>query len=83
MKELRHPIPDRATCGKTIRQLIAGLQSFEDQDMEVRLSLDYGETHHAISILEKHENKYCVLVNSENYHRNGWQEFMERGRSVE
>ena len=78
MKEPRHRIPDWVTRGKTIRQLIEELRTFSDQDLEVRISLDYGETHHAVSIIGRHEDKYCVLVNAENYHRSDWQEFMDR-----
>lgn len=74
---LRHPIPAYVTRGKTIRELIAELQACEDQDLEVRISLDAGATHHAVSIVEKHGGELCVLVNSEAYHRNEWQDFMD------
>ena len=36
--------PDWITRGKTIKELIAELQSFEDQNLEVKLSLDDRET---------------------------------------
>jgi hypothetical protein len=78
MKKLKHAIPDWVTRGKTIRQLIKELQSFEDQDLEVRLSLDDGDTHSCISLVTKSEGKYCVLQNSETYHQNEWQDFMDK-----
>lgn len=46
----RHEIPKWVTQGKTIRQLIEELQSFADQDAEVRISIDYAETHRGISV---------------------------------
>ena len=76
MTTLRHPIPEWVTRGKTIRQLIEELQSFENQDSVVRLSLDYGDSHFGISIVQRIDD-YCVLVNSEKYHQNEWQEFMD------
>ncbi len=56
--------PDWITRGKTIRQLISELQTFEDQDMEVRISLDDGKTNQPISLVEK-SNGYCLLVKCE------------------
>lgn len=50
--------------GKSIRQLINELQSFENQELEVRISLDDGLTHKPISLVTKSKN-LCVLVNSE------------------
>ena len=82
MKKLKHPIPEYVTQGKTIRHLIKELQTFEDQDLEVRLSLDDGDTHRCISLVSKgfddDGNEYCVLSNSESYHENEWQDFMEQ-----
>jgi len=72
----RHQIPNWVKRGKTIRQLIAELQTFEDQDAEVRISIDYGESHRCVSIVQR-QGEYCVLVNSEDYHNNQWQEFMD------
>lgn len=72
----KHPIPEWVTRGKTIRQLIAELQSFENQDAEVRISMDCGDSHRCVSIVERLGN-YCVLVNSEDYHNNEWQGFMD------
>jgi hypothetical protein len=71
----KHPVPNWVTRGKTIRQIISELQSFEDQDMEVRMSLDYGNSHRCISIVQRHDD-YCVLVNSENYHNGEWHTFI-------
>ena len=56
--------PEWVVRGKTIRQLIKELQTFQDLDMEVRISIDDGETHKPISLVEKSGN-YCILVNSE------------------
>jgi len=47
--------------GKTIQQLIKELQSFENQNLEVVISLDNGKTHKPISLVSKKENKYCLL----------------------
>jgi hypothetical protein len=56
--------PDWVTRGKTIRQLIEELKTFEDQELEVQISLDDGETHKPVSILVK-RGGYCLIVNSE------------------
>ena len=56
--------PEWITRGKSIRQLIKELQSFSDLDIEVRISVDGGETHKLISLVEKSEG-YCVLANCE------------------
>jgi hypothetical protein len=79
MNTPRHPIPEWVTHGKTVRQLIEELKSFGNQDQEVRISLDYGDTHHAISIVEHRNGKYCILVNAEEYYRTAWQELQDRG----
>lgn len=71
----KHPVPNWVTRGKTIRQINSELQSFEDQDMDVRMSLDDGNSHRCISIVQRHGD-YCVLVNSENYHHGEWQTFV-------
>ena len=47
--------------GKKISDLIEELQSFENQELEVRISIDCGDTHHPISMLRK-QNGYCVLT---------------------
>jgi hypothetical protein len=56
--------PDWVNRGKTIKQLIKELQSFENQEMLVELSLDGGETHKPISLVKK-SGQTCLLVNSE------------------
>ena len=52
------------TCGKSIRKLIEELQTFENQDLEVRVSIDGGKNHKPISIVGKEgdeSNIVCVL----------------------
>ncbi|WP_202820324.1 hypothetical protein [Roseateles aquatilis] len=56
--------PEWVTRGKAIRQLIAELQSFENQEMMVEISLDDGYFHKPISLVKK-SGKICLLVNSE------------------
>jgi hypothetical protein len=46
--------------GKTIKQLIEELQSFENQDLEVRVSFDDGDTHGLIYLLGKLDG-CCIL----------------------
>lgn len=58
-------VPTWITRGKTIRELIKELNTFENQDLEVRISMDDGLTHKPISILGK-DGLYCVLRNCEN-----------------
>lgn len=62
-KELRTE-PSWVTRGKTIRQLIRELQSFDDQDLFVEISVDDGDTSKPISLVIKSNGK-CLLVNSE------------------
>lgn len=64
--------PEWISKGKTVRQLINELKTFEDQDIEARISLDGGDTDFCISILvrqhEVHADglKYrCVIMNAE------------------
>ena len=60
--------PEWVIRGKTIRQLIEELQTFEDQDLEVRMSVDDGETFRCISLVTREEKlggHFCGLVNSE------------------
>ncbi len=55
---------DWVTCGKSIRQLIEELKTFENQEMEVRISINGGENHRPISIVGKEGNEadtVCVL----------------------
>lgn len=56
--------PDWVVRGKTIRQLIEELQSFEDQDLPVEISVDGGDTCKPISLIKK-AGQVCLLVNSE------------------
>ena len=56
--------PEWVTKGKSIRQLIGELKTFENQELEVQISLDEGKTHKPISIVGKY-GEYCLLVNSE------------------
>jgi hypothetical protein len=51
--------------GKTVRQLIEELQTFENQELEVRISIDSGDTSLPISLVGKSENKYALLMNCE------------------
>ena len=77
MHDLKHPIPAWVTGGKTIRQLIEELQTFEDQDIEVRISVDYGDTHACISLVENHQGTFCLLTSAESYYKGAWQAFMD------
>ncbi len=49
--------------GKTVEQLIKELKTFENQQLEVRISLNGGETSLPISIIGKSENKYALIIN--------------------
>ena len=55
--------PEWTSRGKTIAQLIQELRTFEDQSMEVRISLDGGSTSLPISLVGKSGGKYAVLQN--------------------
>lgn len=60
--------PSWVTQGKSIRQLIQELQSFEDQDLKVRISVYDGNVHKCVSLVEKRmdgSTPFCLLVNSE------------------
>ena len=57
--------PDWTSRGKTVAQLIEELQTFENQHMEVRISLDDGATSFPISLVGKSNGKYAVLRNSQ------------------
>lgn len=50
--------------GKMIQQLILELQSFENKDLLVELSLDVGDSSKSISLVAKIDGK-CVLLNCE------------------
>lgn len=53
------------TRGKSIKQLIKKLESFEDQNLLVEISFDDGDTSKAISLVGKIDGK-CILLNCEN-----------------
>lgn len=55
--------PEWTSKGKTVAHLIEELLSFEDQGMEVRISLDGGDTSLPISLVGKSNSKYAVLQN--------------------
>lgn len=55
--------PEWTSKGKTIAGLVKELLSFEDQEMEVRVSLDGGDTSLPISLVGKSNGKYVVLKN--------------------
>lgn len=57
--------PPYVTMGKTVRQLIKELLTFENLDVEARISMDAGKTHKPISILHNRDCKYALIVNSE------------------
>jgi hypothetical protein len=56
--------PQWVTKGKSITQLITELGSFEDQNLEVRLTFDGGACHKPISILTRRDG-FCMLENCE------------------
>lgn len=62
MNRLSPKNSDIITRGKTIRNLIKELLSYEDLDIEVRISTDGGDTHKNIGLVGKIEGK-CVLMN--------------------
>ena len=53
--------PEWMNRGKTIRQLIQELQSFENQELEVKISVDDGNTKRPISLVLKSEG-LCLLA---------------------
>ena len=57
--------PHWTSRGKTVADLIKELQSFENQDLEVRISVDGGDTSLPISLVGKVEDKYALLMNCE------------------
>ena len=58
--------PEWTRRGKNVAQLIEELRSFEDQTLEVRISLDGGNTSYPISLVGKKDGKYALLENCEN-----------------
>ena len=57
--------PEWIIQGKSIKQLIKELESFEDQNLLVEISFDDGETSKPISLVGKIDGK-CMLLNCEN-----------------
>jgi len=57
--------PEWIIRGKSIKQLIKELESFEDQNLLVEISFDDGETSKPISLVGKIDGK-CMLLNCEN-----------------
>jgi len=55
--------PEWTSRGKTISQLIRELQSFENQELEVRISFDAGASSLPISLVTKRDGKFAVLEN--------------------
>lgn len=55
--------PDWTSKGNTVADLIRELLSFEDQEMEVRISPDGGDTSLPISLVGKSNGRYAVLQN--------------------
>lgn len=56
---------DWARRGKTVAELIRELQTFEDQSLEVRLSVDDGATSVPLSLVGKLAGGYAGLLNCE------------------
>ena len=55
--------PEWTGRGKTVAQLIEELRTFENQEMEVRISVDDGATSLPISLVIRSNGKYAVLKN--------------------
>ncbi|MFC0399145.1 hypothetical protein [Paraburkholderia rhizosphaerae] len=53
--------PEWKYRGKTIRQLIKELQTFENQDVKVQISIDDGENRKPISLVA-HADGGCLLM---------------------
>lgn len=64
MGNKRKKTPEWVIKGKTIKQLIKELKTFEEKDIEVRISLDSGETSKPISLVGKSDG-HCLLMNCE------------------
>ena len=55
------PRPEWIDRGKTITELIAELRTFENQDLEVRISIDGGRSSKPISLVIKDDSGCCLL----------------------
>ena len=64
MNEKSGTQPKWVTQGKTIRELIGELRSFENQELFVEISTDGGHSQKPISLVKK-SGQFCLLVNSE------------------
>lgn len=62
---LQMPNSNWESRGKTVSQLIKELQSFENQEIEVRISIDGGETSVPISLVGKVKGGFAMLKNCE------------------
>jgi hypothetical protein len=51
--------------GKTVAQLIEELRTFGNQEIEVRISVDGGETSLPISLVAKCDGQFALLQNSQ------------------
>lgn len=63
-----NPNPEWVVKGKTIKELIDELSTFENQELEVKISIDNGESFKCISLVGKEnsdEVQFCGLVNYE------------------
>jgi hypothetical protein len=56
--------PDWVVRGKSIKELIRDLESFENKEMMVEISVDGGETHRPISLVGK-SSGICIIMNCE------------------
>ncbi|MGY0645929.1 MAG: hypothetical protein ACW7DN_15250 [Paraglaciecola chathamensis] len=68
MSDNVNPNPEWVTRGKTIKQLIKELQSFDNQDLEVKISIDGGKSFKSISLVGKNSGngvQFCGLKNCE------------------
>lgn len=50
------------SSGKTVARLIEELQSIEDQEAEIRVSLDGGQTSYPIALVGDMDGSYAVLI---------------------
>jgi hypothetical protein len=55
--------PPWTSKGKTVAQLIEELRTFEDQTLEVRISVDGGDTSVPISLVARAQGRYALLEN--------------------
>jgi hypothetical protein len=53
--------PEWVYRGKSIEKLIMELKTIENQQLEVRISVDDGENHKPISLVTK-DGDFCILV---------------------